>query len=177
MRHDRLRAAPGPWTMTRHFWHEHIARVLPCGHGEDATVCASTPLTVMCQCPVGLRYRPKMLPCPGCAGPIELVDRVGGTADCVCGFRAPFVVRPPPLRQRPNSWKRRRQAVYDRDGGRCRVCAADVPRDAFEVDHIIPRASGGPDTLDNLQTICGPCHRLKTNVDSARGANDRRRGR
>lgn len=28
-------------------------------------------------------------------------------------------------------------------------------------DHIVPRVLGGPDTLDNLQTMCAPCNEQK----------------
>ena len=29
------------------------------------------------------------------------------------------------------------------------------------VDHIVPRAKGGTDHLDNLQLLCGHCNRVK----------------
>src|SRR5208337_3517835 len=28
-------------------------------------------------------------------------------------------------------------------------------------DHIVPSSKGGPDTLENLQTMCGPCNHRK----------------
>ena len=31
----------------------------------------------------------------------------------------------------------------------------------FEIDHVIPRAKGGPDHIDNLQLLCGACNRAK----------------
>lgn len=43
------------------------------------------------------------------------------------------------------------------DGGSGRVLDADLP----EVDHIVPRAKGGPDMDDNLQLPCPTCHRKK----------------
>lgn len=46
----------------------------------------------------------------------------------------------------------------DRDGGRCVVCGG--PGDS--VDHRIPRAAGGDDTWQNLQTLCNAHHREKT---------------
>ena len=48
-----------------------------------------------------------------------------------------------------------RYAVYDRDGWRCRVCGATEP---LSLDHIWPWSLGGPDTIDNLQTLCIPCN-------------------
>lgn len=34
--------------------------------------------------------------------------------------------------------------------------------DAFEVDHIKPRAKGGTDDLENLQALCTACHAVRT---------------
>ena len=31
----------------------------------------------------------------------------------------------------------------------------------FEIDHVIPRAKGGSDHVDNLQLLCGACNRAK----------------
>ena len=55
-------------------------------------------------------------------------------------------------------WTRIRGRIMARDGGRCVKCGG--PGDA--VDHIMPRAAGGDDTWQNLQTLCNPCHRTKT---------------
>lgn len=51
----------------------------------------------------------------------------------------------------------RRRAVLARDGS-CVVCGAGGP---FDVDHIVRYADGGSNELDNLQTLCVPCHRKK----------------
>jgi 5-methylcytosine-specific restriction enzyme A len=40
-----------------------------------------------------------------------------------------------------------------------RVTAATVP------DHIVALVNGGPDTEDNLQSLCEECHRKKTARD------------
>lgn len=36
---------------------------------------------------------------------------------------------------------------------------------ATEVDHIKPLHKGGTDDPDNLQSLCGPCHKHKTRSD------------
>lgn len=40
----------------------------------------------------------------------------------------------------------------------CRSCG----KIATDVDHIIPRASGGSDSFNNLQPLCRSCHSTKT---------------
>jgi 5-methylcytosine-specific restriction enzyme A len=49
-------------------------------------------------------------------------------------------------------WLRRRQAVIQRDGGRCVVpgCGAK----AVVVDHIVSRRNGGSNLLSNLRCLC-----------------------
>jgi hypothetical protein len=46
--------------------------------------------------------------------------------------------------------------VLERDRFRCKYCGAqDVE---LHVDHIIPKALGGQDVLENLATACAPCN-------------------
>lgn len=51
-----------------------------------------------------------------------------------------------------------RHAVYARDGWRCVSCGASKP---LSLDHIHPWSLGGPDTEENLQTLCRPCNSRK----------------
>ena len=39
---------------------------------------------------------------------------------------------------------------------------------ATAVDHIVPKAKGGTDYLENLEAICEPCHRDKTIADQGK---------
>jgi len=78
-----------------------------------------------------------------------------------------------------------RRRVRRRDRGRCAACNLDtyalrrqqkgrgshrrlrdlgfVPqRSLWELDHIVPLVDGGSHDLDNLQTLCTPCHKAKT---------------
>ncbi len=50
-----------------------------------------------------------------------------------------------------------------RDHGICARCGWED--EIWEVDHIIPRKEMGPNDLTNLQTLCVPCHRRKTNKE------------
>jgi hypothetical protein len=57
--------------------------------------------------------------------------------------------------------KEQRAAIFERDGGRCRVCGTE----ATQIDHInegadlVARNINDP---QNLQAICDDCHRAKT---------------
>ena len=50
-----------------------------------------------------------------------------------------------------------RKAVIFRDGCKCRECGKSNVK--LEVHHIKPRRLNGSNTLDNLITLCGKCHR------------------
>lgn len=48
----------------------------------------------------------------------------------------------------------------------CRRCVAkDRVTAATEIDHILPLFKGGRDHEDNLQPLCGDCHKEKTAED------------
>jgi hypothetical protein len=51
--------------------------------------------------------------------------------------------------------------VFKRDGFTCMYCGRKVPDVVLEVDHIVPRAKGGGDEVDNLITSCLDCNRGK----------------
>jgi 5-methylcytosine-specific restriction endonuclease McrA len=56
--------------------------------------------------------------------------------------------------------------VLDRDGFRCRYCGRSTDEGAvLQVDHVVPTASGGSTTNDNLVTSCREC-------SLGRGASD-----
>lgn len=64
-----------------------------------------------------------------------------------------------------NRWQKLRAAVLMRDDYLCKCgeCQeSGLPREAHEVDHVVPKAQGGTDRLDNLQAINRECHRRKT---------------
>jgi hypothetical protein len=52
--------------------------------------------------------------------------------------------------------------VMKRDLYRCQLCGKSAKDDVcLEIDHIIPKARGGDDSLDNLRTLCYDCNRGK----------------
>jgi hypothetical protein len=53
-----------------------------------------------------------------------------------------------------------RLKIYARDGYMCLTCGAT---DNLTLDHIIPWSKGGPDTEENLRTLCHSCNSRKGN--------------
>ena len=54
----------------------------------------------------------------------------------------------------------------DFDGVKCVDCGG---RFRYQIDHVDPRANGGPTCHDNLKPRCPPCHREKTERDREAG--------
>lgn len=59
---------------------------------------------------------------------------------------------------------RLRFEVFKRDGFACRYCGGRSPDVVLEVDHVIPRATGGGDDEMNLVTACFACNRGKSDI-------------
>jgi hypothetical protein len=53
-----------------------------------------------------------------------------------------------------------RDAVFARDGNECLKCGST---ELLSIDHIVPLASGGDNSLNNLQTLCKRCNSSKGN--------------
>ena len=53
-----------------------------------------------------------------------------------------------------------RTYVWRRDGGRCVKCGS---QERLEFDYIIPVSLGGSNTERNIQLLCEPCNRQKSN--------------
>ncbi len=51
-------------------------------------------------------------------------------------------------------WRALAQECIERDGN-CLLCSSTTRMTA---NHIIARADGGPDVVENLMTMCGRCH-------------------
>lgn len=71
------------------------------------------------------------------------------------------------------AWVKLRDRILKRDGYLCQACLRNgrptplgvKPYD-HAVDHIKPKAKGGTDDHDNLESLCAPCHDAKTAADS-----------
>ena len=68
-------------------------------------------------------------------------------------------------------WRALRMQVYRRDRGVCQACGMRVGR-IWDAGHLVERALGGPDTLENLYLSCVHCNR--TCKPEARTASEAR---
>jgi len=57
---------------------------------------------------------------------------------------------------------RTRFEVFKRDRFTCSYCGRTPPAVLLEVDHVLPRAAGGTDDVENLTTSCQDCNRGKS---------------
>jgi len=74
--------------------------------------------------------------------------RKTGTTTAVFGSRVASEPRPP-------SQAEVRRQVWRRDKGRCSNCRSTF---ALEIDHVLPKAAGGPSTLENTRLLCRACN-------------------
>lgn len=82
-----------------------------------------------------------------------------------------------------HEWKLRsqprylRRCVFERDRGKCARCPAVFPtlHGRWEANHIVAVVEGGGECgLDNMETLCPPCHQRETARLAARRAEARR---
>jgi len=56
-----------------------------------------------------------------------------------------------------------RNNVFNRDKDTCQYCARTLPKEALNLDHIIPRDRGGKTTWENIVCSCIACNSRKAN--------------
>lgn len=57
--------------------------------------------------------------------------------------------------------KLNRRNLFARDRNRCQYCGRLFPSSEMSIDHVTPRAQGGPDTWENLVCACLRCNARK----------------
>ena len=58
----------------------------------------------------------------------------------------------------PTGYQKHRSVVLERDGGACRYCGST---EKLVLDHLLPVARGGDDSIENLITACKSCNAKK----------------
>ena len=61
-------------------------------------------------------------------------------------------------------WRRLKAEIHKRDDWTCKCCGRVTTE--LELDHIVNVAQGGTDDESNLQSLCVPCHKKKTQIES-----------
>lgn len=64
-------------------------------------------------------------------------------------------------------WRRLKRDVHVRDNWTCCQCQRVTMN--LECDHIVNKAQGGTDDMDNLQSLCQTCHQRKSQRESKQG--------
>ena len=54
-----------------------------------------------------------------------------------------------------------RVLVHRKYGGRCAYCGREIAYTEMQIDHLIPKRSGGKDDIDNLMPACRLCNHYK----------------
>ena len=55
-----------------------------------------------------------------------------------------------------------KQSICSTYNYKCSICRTDLVEREFDIDHKIPIASGGKNSIENLQPLCKTCHKKKT---------------
>lgn len=93
----------------------------------------------------------------------EAVDPVIDFMDMLGGQPRHQVVR---LGQREPIPPLLRALIYQRDNHTCQACGARGYSCGPQLDHVIPWSAGGPDTGNNLRTLCEICNAKRSNFHS-----------
>jgi hypothetical protein len=117
-----------------------------------STACRTVWLTIN---PPNARTR-VLVKCAICGTQVARIpSQVRQGKDAACSPRCRYILVANKLRGRTLSEPKR--LAWRRDGDCCQVCGFDT---LVEVHHTIPRRHGGPDTLDNLITLCPNHHTM-----------------
>lgn len=91
-----------------------------------------------------------------CRGLVAAADGGGVWVEV---FRLAHPPTEPKVRQAQWSiGRKRREAIYARDGGSCVYCGSP---EKLTLDHVVPQSRGGPHDDENLVTCCKSCNTKK----------------
>ncbi len=55
--------------------------------------------------------------------------------------------------------------ILERQHWKCAMCGKPLKPGRFHIDHKVPLALGGSNSIRNLQALCPDCHHIKTKQD------------
>lgn len=55
-------------------------------------------------------------------------------------------------------------SIFLKQKGRCTACLASI-KSKYEIDHVVPLAKGGDNSIQNIQLLCPKCNRDKAALD------------
>ena len=67
----------------------------------------------------------------------------------------------------PIPYRKQKHVLFGRQEGLCNGCRILFPFPNLTIDHVVPRARGGTDHLENLQLLCGACNSIKGDREMA----------
>ena len=67
----------------------------------------------------------------------------------------------------PIPYRKQKHVLFGRQEGKCAGCKILFPFPNLTIDHVVPRARGGTDHLENLQLLCGACNSIKGDREMA----------
>ena len=62
------------------------------------------------------------------------------------------------------------EVMLEDQGHKCARCSVSISGLWFHIDHIIPKAHGGRNIIENVQLLCPPCNRRKHTSIEAKAA-------
>lgn len=57
--------------------------------------------------------------------------------------------------------KAKRQKIFEKYSGHCAYCGSAISLQDMQADHIVPKAAGGKDSIENLNPSCRICNHYK----------------
>lgn len=63
-----------------------------------------------------------------------------------------------------NNYRKRRDEIHAKCGGRCGYCGREISLKEMQIDHMWPKCRGGSDEMENLLPSCGQCNHYKRSL-------------
>ena len=61
----------------------------------------------------------------------------------------------------PKTKKEIKEFLYEKQEHKCNGCGRELDIDLFDIDHVVPKAHGGGDYMENYQLLCRTCNITK----------------